>query len=890
MSNQARLEELKARVKLLELKAKEVALAAQVAKEKGFPRPAIPGEAPAGPPTPEKPFLPQSGTELAESIETAGRSIAESATVGGSEFAFGGVNAVISSLIDAGENPKDIADFLSSAFNPEKLKAEYASDVARRRAVRAEHPAADITGQLYGGILPVGPAAWLAKGISSAAKGTTAAIGATKAAQAAKAIPGMEAAGALATGAGTAAAQGGIAYGLQKNIEEATGYAKPGELPSTGEVAGMAGKIGAGIAALPAIPVAAKLGLSAASRVPVDAIESYLKDYASIRPMINEALKPDGLSPQAQVSTKIGEAAEEITSAQAVAKEAAISAKADQRVAKSELNQAVALKKQQLQDELATAKAGAGQAKQAETAYYKEARLSKGFADDVVDGAERLKSRLGEESKKSYDILDKQKGTADFSGVLEEVQGAQANLLVNGQLLSAEEAKAFAVLQDWMEKIPSVMDDLGAVPYPRVKRIIQSIDRDIRKYSTPGSADFSELGRTKLMELRQILDSRLKAIPEYAEQMKTVKDLMDLQGEMSSFLGRENRIQGKLDRMWVPNNPDADLIVRLGQATDKNFAPELTDFAARKQVGASPQQLQAAIDALPETSELLKAQARVKRAKRIGAEQTLAPNEYTAWVKSQEDAIAAQAALQAADKAVKSIGPLSKEIGRFSAVRQLMTGKNPAYDDFLKALSQMSEQDFTREINAARTAEKFLERSGAASSKQTNTWAFGFGALGTMIFGDVKSGMASSGLGALLGNLSDAYGPRIAQKTLDAVISIEGMPTVNKLMRSMQGVPDSVRGQVVGSFVRAVSSSRQEMLDVAAADRDYIEGEIKSSQALTPMQKAKASAMVRQHGLIDSDTAKQIMLGTPASTPNPSKALGYNAFKAKKRPEVEAEK
>ena len=868
---QDELTRLKEEEELLMLKAEEERLAAQVAK-------------PSAPTAPAQPFDPLAA------FETYTRSIAEGVSLGASEWASSKINAVVNNLIQAGENPKDVADFFAAAFDPEKIQQQYQLDVERRRALKARYPEFAMGGELTSGLIPFGPAAKAAGAVAKGAGALIEAGAATQAAQALAKVPGAPALGQLAGAAGIGAATAGSMYGTQKALEEAAGFVRPGELPDVSQVAGLGAGVGAGIAALPAVPAMAKFGLSAATRVPKEAIEGYLQEPAVIRPMIEEAMAPGGLTPQAQVWSRIGAAVEPFEKQLIEAEKAVISTKGELAATKGELASAIKIKKEKLQEQLSKAETAAAGAKKTETQFYKAAKLPETFADDIVDSATALKARLGEESRKSYSILEEQKGAADFTNILPEVQATQQSLLVDGQLLSAEEAKAFAAVQDWMEKLPKVMGDFGAVPFPRVKRIIQSLDRDLEKVSTHGSADFSELTYSKLMEFRRLLDSRLKSIPEYAKQMETVNGLMELRGKVSSFLGRENKIAGKLDRLWVPNNPDADLVARLGQETGKDFATPLVEFGARKQIGASPALLQQAIDQLPETSQLLKAQARVRRSKRFGAEERLAPEEYTAWVQSETDAAAAQNALLKADKMVKAMGPLANERGRFSAVRQLMLGKNPAYETYLSELSKMSGEDFTREVNAARTAEQLLTRSGVASSKMTNTFAFSAAGGMTFLTGDPQLGGAAVGLGAVLGNLSDAYGARFAQKALDAYLSVQGMPTVSKLMTAFQGLPDSLRAQVVGDFARAVAASRQEIFDVPKVQRSYAEAEIKASQALSPLQKARATQMIRQQGLIDAETVKSVMLGQPAAMPSPAKALGYDVFKAKRRPEVEAER
>jgi hypothetical protein len=798
---------------------------------------------------PSKPFEVVAEQEPSglEQLETAARSGLESATLGISEPAISGINSVLGNLIDSGFEAESLKDFFSKSIDSARIESEYKKDIERRRALKEDAKSASIAGALIGGLAPTGPAAALGRGAKAA-------IGATKLAE-------LGAAGRIAASAAESALAAGGSVAAEQAVEQATGVIPEGSGMSALEAAAFGAKLGgAGKAVVEAVKgaraVAPKV-VSVLGGPKVEAIQKYLADPEAVK----RAKSPEAI--KELMDEAIAKLKADVESGKIKLDEAKeILGEAEQRV--RDVSQA---RKADIADALKLAREDFKEAQAELLEPIKRAKPPATLASDIIDAADELKAKVSADSEESYKILDRLEQQAkagavprvNLGDVPDFIKNLQSDLKVNGKLLSAEERAAFNALEKYRVQGAAVFRE--RVAYPTVKRIIQSIDRDIRTYGAPNSAQFSDLSREKLLQLRRGLDQIIKTTsPEYAAQMEKVAAGTELLNDVSKFLGREQKIQGKLEGIWRPAQAsDKDLVIQLGKAVNKDFAGPINAYAQAKQLAQQPLAMEAMAKGLPQAKELAQAEAQMARLRRPGAEQILAPKEVR---QVQQARVGVQRAQQFADEAkarLAEIGPFGREMSNYNAIRGAVAGRNPAYEQSLIALSKASGQDFVQMINDLRLAEAFA-KDFTQGSRNVNFFSIIAGGLTAGATGSLTAGAVLAGLGAGVGKFMDKFGGVATQKVLDRYLQIQGMPTVKKLQGTLNDLPPAVRDFAIADFVRAVTQVKQETITVPAEQIPVVYQDIKSSDMDT-VSKAKALEDLTQAGTVNSETMKKAMLG-----------------------------
>lgn len=800
----------------------------------------------------------------AEQIETGVRSALESATLGASEPAISGVNAVIGNLIDSGFDAEGLKDFLSKSIDTARIEKEYQKDILRRRELEVKAPVANIAGTVAGALLPVGPAAALGRGVSAAVKGASQAAGATK----------LGAIGRAGQAVVSGAAQAAAPTLIEQNILEASEFIKPEEKIGGGEAALFGAKLGGGIGVVPELLRGAKAiapkALSIIGGPREEAIKEYLLNPESVRraksaEQIKELVDEYALKLKGDVETgKLN-----LEDAKGLLKES-----------KSTLSTTVTEKKADIQDAFRLAQEKFKEAKAEMLEPIKRARVPATLTQDILDAAEDLKVKLGEESKKSYEILESLEAKAkknqipriNLGDVSDFIKNLQEDLKVGGKVRSDAEREAFGVLEKQLESF----SDFAApgkeiVSYPQVKRLIQSLDLDIAKYGDVNSAQFSELSKTKLLELRRGLDSLIKESPEYAAQMEKVAALRELQNEIVPVLGnRQNQysnVAGKLETIWKPKSVELqDSLRRLGEETNRPIASQLDELIKIKSLSAQPLVLEQMARSLPEAEALRKIQAQQAKIRRPGVEKMLAPKEVKAVERATVQVERAQAFADEAKAVLKEIGPFANELSNFNAIRTAVVSKNPEYESILQMMSKSSNQDFVQMVNDLRLAEQF-SKDFTQGSRNVNFFSFLGGGMAAAATGSLTAGAVVASVGAGIGKAMDRLGGRVTQKILDNYLKIKGIPSVKKINAVLGDMPPSIRNYMINDFVRQVSQVKNEVIFLDQEQVSTVMNEIRQSD-IDSVSKAKAIRQIQDSGAVDSDAIKKVMLGTqPQSKP-----------------------
>jgi len=787
--------------------------------------------------------------------------------------------------------------------------------VERRRQMQQESPYTEMAGQFAGGL--TGASGMAGKAIAKTVGETAEKIGATQAAQSLSKVLGPLSgpASSIAQGAAIGAAGAPIAA-AQMGVEELSGLRKPEEVPSIGSLASTGAKVGAGIPAglmmagvlgagakkLGSVAMTTALGPNKSIR------DAYLQQPKEVTEMIEEADRRAGLQlgeavpgaaaekglPRTQVAEEIAAATEPKRLQLEKLKESKTVAQLDENRARVDFDQAVNDRKMQFAEQLRQKREEAGVAAKAKRDFYKTG-ITQELADDVKVAAEDLKRDVTMKSRKAYEILDATPGEANLANADIEIEGLKEGLMTKGKILGPVQKRVAGLIDGWANDIGEVVgtrvpgvgrvDAPGNVPFPMVKKIVQDIDTQLGYMSAPENrGKFSDLDRTYLLKIRRIIDSNIKGIPEYAELMSDVSQRRELLEDVSNLVGDEKKYNfvKRLSNSWTPGDPAQDIVARLGRATGRPFEEALVEYTAMKQTGASQAEMAKVIADLPESVALKKMERTMAIVRRKEAKPELAPEEYASWVKSQADVDAVNQNIQRVQSELQDVGSAGKAETAINFVTQAMRGINPKYRAEIEALRNMTGQDFERQIRAASTAEAML-RSYPGGSRRTMLFKAVGGAaaglVGPFVMGEGVSA-TSMMVGSALGASLDIYGGRVTKQILDGYLKVQGIPTVQKLNAAFAPLPKELKSEILNSFTRSVMQSEKQSVPLSEQEVAVAKMEIRNSDYLSPLEKAKATMMLDKTGILDTGIAQKVMLSGIASNADEGRARAYNAIRA----------
>lgn len=830
-------------------------------------------------------------TPIGDKVAGAVRSGVEGLTFGISEPVWSGAMAGQMHLIDAAQKAEGVGDFAERVTDIDALKAQYDADVQRRRQFKADNPGLQMGAEMTGAIAP----AFFTGGTTAIAKGVTklpaivdsagALIG-----QGIKQIPKAEALLAskgvtgsvarVAEGAAKAAGQGVAAETISQQVEGATGFLKPEEMRSMGDVATDAALFG-GALKLPGevAEQGTKLLRGAAKTfagVKGDVIDAYMANPQAIREAKTVAEIKDELDLTMQ---KLRDDVDNAVITKDQAKDAMKQAeqKVDDLV--RENKNLIASQKADIRAQFKEAKSDLNIAFKGKQSEIKGARYPV-QADDVLDSVEDVKRQVSDLSSESYRILGAEKGKVNIGSLPKAMERIKSGMAIEGELISQDAKNAFDKVSAYQEKFTNIAKKSnGEVSFPQVKQLIQEIDKDIRKAGDKMAGEFNTDTYDALMGVRSELDSILKErVAGYREVMQETARMNTLRRDLVKAFGSREGATSKLSRIDSPSMAnERDLLTTLGQTTGKDFKTPLDEFMSTRAQGRTPVALEGVKQSLPEYQPYVDAMAAQARASRpeygrglIERVQTASP-EAAAMRNAQGAYEAAQAKLGGAKEALdpfKRITPVNSE----NFIRTLMGDKTRKLElkKLLVGLDQVSDQQFMQMIEDLRVREAF-EKGSAQGSSNVNLWAI-LGGAGGFALGDPTLGVATAGAGATIGKVMDSYGPKITRRVLDGILYMKGIPTVQKIEQTFADLPQPVRDQLKNDLVRAVTmGNSSQLVNVPPDQRIEIADDIKKSDGLNSIQKATAISEMNKKGVINSGLMQQIMVGDEQA-PDPAQA------------------
>jgi hypothetical protein len=422
------------------------------------------------------------------------------------------------------------------------------------------------------------------------------------------------------------------------------------------------------------------------------------------------------------------------------------------------------------------------------------------LADDVQTSIQDLKKKVSQGSKEAYDILGNSDIKVKTTPIWSEMQGVADSMRPGGIApLTEQGQKAHSTIQNLAAKLKELPETITG---PQAKQFIQELDNVIDYGQRNG--EFSGDVSNALLNLRRNFDQQLKSLPAYQQKMAEIADNTRLLKSASERFGDSRAAVSRLNSIAGRTaGEDRELLEKLGTITGRDFKNPVSQFESAQGVLKDQNALEQIKSSLPEYSNAKKLE--------LESQQLARPEASPEFVESQlrakglpEKRSAAESQFQNASqklseaeeklKPYKSLGPMNTQ----NAIKGLM--KAPGSENIelrrtIEDLSKMSGKDFANMIADRRAADAF-KGEFRIGSRNVNLWG---------MFGFVTGGPMGAAGSATVGALVDRFGPQMAQKILDGVLKIQGMPTPIKI--DALALPAPAKEFLKSSLVEARSAA-----------------------------------------------------------------------------------
>lgn len=416
----------------------------------------------------------------------------------------------------------------------------------------------------------------------------------------------------------------------------------------------------------------------------------------------------------------------------------------------------------------------------------KDVKAPVSLADDTEQAVRDLKKQVTDESGKSYEILDKAKGSVSVEQPYLELLKAREGLKVQGQqpVTPAGRAayKEISDLADSLYKLPK------NISMPEAKQIIQQIDQT--KNMLYQSGQWTSDVDLAFKNVRRALDAQLKAqSPEYAKQMERVAELTRLHGDTQTF-GERGSALSALNRIGsVTSAPEREALSKLGKATGRNYDEPVEGYLRAQGKLKDPRELERMQQSLPEYQRASEAEKAARMLEGPEAQREFIDRQIkeAGLLDRQSSAKGlvgkSESGLLNAEAKLDPFSNISEGTseGKIKGLLRARPGEQIEIRKQFEELSKLSDTDFVKAIDDLRVNRAF-QAGNRNGSRNVNMFSIVTGALGKAAGGAVGgaaiAGPAGAGVGAVLGGVSDHFGPAIAKKILDGVIKMGDKPSV----------------------------------------------------------------------------------------------------------------
>lgn len=447
-----------------------------------------------------------------------------------------------------------------------------------------------------------------------------------------------------------------------------------------------------------------------------------------------------------------------------------------------------------IKDQLRDAQSKLESAFQAEKDKLASVKSPLGLSDDVGESIQQLKERIKQGSEESYQILDKD--TRAYSvrggGKILRAMADEMNIQPFDQkgLVQAGRVPKLNASAPVTSQSQGVQNELRAfanrlentpelVPARELKKILQQIDNSEKAmYGQPG---FDSRVSQAYKMVRATIDKAIKEQnPAYREVMERVAGDTKLMDQAIKRFGDSRTAASRLNNITSETSlQDRELMKRIGQSTSKNFDEPIEQYSKAQATLKDPKAMESIRRGLPEYKNVRLQEFANRQAQRPESIVKYVDEDITIkGLRKQKADIEKQladreAALISAQETLepyKTLTPANTQ----SKVKALLNApgkENIEIRRTLENLSKLTQKDFIGQIAARRAANQF-QGEFRLGSRNVNLWT---------LVGAFGGGGVGAGAGAVLGATVDRYGPKIAQKMLDAVLKIEGAPTIQKI-------------------------------------------------------------------------------------------------------------
>lgn len=751
--------------------------------------------------------LNQQPDDVLEQAATGARSFVEGATMGLSEPLVSGAKAGASEVYDYITKGDDLKF--------DDLSKKYDEEIQKRLQLKAKYPTTDISMQITGAFAPLlatGGAALAGRfGLSAT---SSALKGGAAVAEAVNPVSRVIGAGTNAIGQGlTRAGQSiGQAIGLGgKTGAVVEGIGRVGRAATTGTVGALAsgvvgkgleevgnqktasleeqaefgGKLGAGIqAGLEALGVASK-GASKVARILTGLKQKVFDRYIQNADDINKTRPMDEI--QSDIQSHIQDLSNQVK---------------NKEITLNQAQKSVDALLQSQSDDLRFQKQIVEAEWKKEIADMKNSYLPKEVVDDVMSARKDLYNQNNKLAAEAREILEKENVTVPKGNVLskidEELKGIQ---LSNGEFIGGTEKE-----QKLLNTVRDQLTNLGPeISGKDAKKIIKFLD-DLSEYSMLYTSGESRIAKS----LRKSFDESLKTNKNYSEKMKEVALRTALLEDMNRW--ENDQVSKVLSKAQGPTGSQGrETIEKLGQLTGRDFKGKLAQKGQEIEIAQDPNKVLEMRTSDPRFQDL---QAKEAMIKRLRSSSEVSPDDINIlnMMENKDLPVEIRNKLKAQwdldqikkqNKGELNLDDPKKIEALTNAIKRNIDNENVSADkDLIEKISKASGKDFLTELRNRSDLDQF-DKSFSQGSKNVKLWQ-ALTVATTSFIGSAIDPVLGGAIGAGMGAVVDAYGPKMAKSMVDAYLAISKNPTMQEFYKATAKLPPDVREAMKIGFLHSV--------------------------------------------------------------------------------------
>jgi hypothetical protein len=403
------------------------------------------------------------------------------------------------------------------------------------------------------------------------------------------------------------------------------------------------------------------------------------------------------------------------------------------------------------------------------------------------------------------------------------------------------------------------------IPPDEAYKLVNQIDKDTEYFTS--LTGFKDTADATMSRVRGDLQSRIvKRVEGYGDALEANREAGRFLDEVSQYFDSKERIYSTLGNITSPEKRlAADVLVRLGERTGKDFGKVLQAAAAAAEEAASPRaqaEMKAALaveHGIPDLMSRLDEFQNPHQQARILRQQVEASPEYAALVAAQNE----RNQLQQMDDLFRGFTDMTIE----NKVKAVMDGKQ-SVRKYMQALGTLSDKDFVQALDDLGVLARF-DKTAINGSRRVNLFA---------VLGYAAASNANPAKKANIAALSttaaaflDTYGPRMTRGILDAVGNIRGLVTADKIAKLP--LPEAVKRDLISQFARAMyfgtDASFEPNVTVTPETAMMLKQEVRNSDGMSKADKAQAITEINRKGTF-SGVNKLLMGGRPVPKEAPA--------------------